>query len=437
MKFSLLLVAFMALANCTLVFCQDEFPPFGFNFNVAALKIMREFKCADPKFYEEPPDGGEAIAIDFKEPVFDPQVDLSIAPVGGHTVEGSTAVEALLTNNAMMSIDVFRPGSILDMRAISKANVYYAANNSEVPYEGVEVYTNRNLTTDSDWITIPAGQCSSSQFDVADSYDLTAGGDYFYQVDTYALARHSKQHDLQKSVHLVSNRLLAKDVDGAQAAQGLAAQAKYSDLAKTDMVVSARCPPEEKDTLKRAKKWATKMAMDGAWYALFSDEAGHPNDWFVHFYHTNDKQPRCYVIDTLIKIAEKLYDEAARNRRIDCVDRLRICNGNTMAYSEVRTDSARTHVIHVCPAGFGMDVDIHADTAGVFDLSMVLFTKTATLPMHRGARRQGAFMLNFLSEDVNGLPMAALLPWEVASRNAETWTYYIQWANLLPNYPPA
>lgn len=128
MKFSLLLVAFMALANCTLVFCQDEFPPLGFNFNVAALKIMREFKCADPGFYEEPPDGGAAIAIDFKEPVFDPQIDISIAPVGGHTVEGATAVEALLTNNAMMSIDVFRPGSILDMRAISKANVYYAAS---------------------------------------------------------------------------------------------------------------------------------------------------------------------------------------------------------------------------------------------------------------------------------------------------------------------
>lgn len=128
MKFSLLLVAFMALANYTLVFCQDEFPPLGFHFNVEALQIMREFKCANIKYYEEVPEGGEAIGIDFKEPVFDPQLDLSIAPVGGHTVEGSTAVEALLTNNAMMSIDVFRPGSILDMRTISKANVYYAAS---------------------------------------------------------------------------------------------------------------------------------------------------------------------------------------------------------------------------------------------------------------------------------------------------------------------
>lgn len=175
---------------------------------------------------------------------------------------------------------------------------------------------------------------------------------------------------------------------------------------------------------------------------------------FVHFYHTNGKQPRCYVIDILIKIAEKLYDEAARNRRIDCVDRLRMCNGNTMAYSEVRADSARTQAIHICPAGFGLDVDIHADTAGVFDLSMVLFTKTATLPMHRGTRGQGSFMLTYLNEDVNGLPMAALLPWEVASRNAETWAYYIQCkppllflmlqsitnillgAYLSPNYPP-
>lgn len=127
MKFSLLLVAFMALANCTLVFCQDEFPPFGFEFNAEALKIMRDFKCADPKNFDEPPPAA-AMAIDFKPPVFDPQVDVSIAPVGGHTVEGSTAVEVSLTNNAMMSIDVFRPGSILDMRTISKANVYYAAS---------------------------------------------------------------------------------------------------------------------------------------------------------------------------------------------------------------------------------------------------------------------------------------------------------------------
>lgn len=72
-----------------------------------------------------------------------------------------------------------------------------------------------------------------------------------------------------------------KDVDGALAAQGLAAQAKYSDLAKTDMVIADRCPPEARDTLKRAKKWATKMAVDGAWYALFSDEAHTINDWYV------------------------------------------------------------------------------------------------------------------------------------------------------------
>ncbi|KAB2571749.1 Neutral protease 2 [Lasiodiplodia theobromae] len=437
MKFSLLLVAFMALANCTLVFCQDEFPPFGFEFNVAALKIMRFFKCADPKGFFEPPDGGAAIAIDFKEPVFDPQVDVSIAPVGGHTVEGSTAVEALLTNNAMMSIDVFRPGSILDMRTISKANVYYAANNTEVPFQGVEVFTNRNVSTDKDWITIPVGQCKSTQFDVADSYDLSAGGDYYYQIDTHTLARHSKQHDLEKSVRLVSNRLLVKDVDGALAAQGLAAQAKHSDLAKTDFLIAQqRCLIEQQDILKQAQKWATKMAIDGAWHALISDEASMSRDWFIHFYHTNSAQARCYVVDMLIKFAEKLRTDN-RYRRIDCIDRLQMCNPTTMAYSEVRPGRQYVQVIHICPAAFTTLFE-HTPNAGVLDLAMVLFTKTTTLPVYGGeAPVRGQAQRSFLSEDVNGLPMAALLPWEVASRNAETWTYYIQWANLLPNYPPA
>lgn len=72
-----------------------------------------------------------------------------------------------------------------------------------------------------------------------------------------------------------------KDVDGALAAQGLAAQAKYSDLAKTDFIVAERCPPEHKYLLKSAKKWATKMAMDGAWWALISDESPTINDWYV------------------------------------------------------------------------------------------------------------------------------------------------------------
>lgn len=83
-------------------------------------------------------------------------------------------------------------------------------------------------------------------------------------------------------MRLVSNRLLAKDVDGALAAQGLAAQAKYSDLAKTDFVISGvTCTQEKEWFLTTAKKWATKMAVDGAWSALFSDEAATLNDWYV------------------------------------------------------------------------------------------------------------------------------------------------------------
>lgn len=175
---------------------------------------------------------------------------------------------------------------------------------------------------------------------------------------------------------------------------------------------------------------------------------------FIHFYHTNTKEARCYVIDVLVKIAEKLY-APNRHARIDCVDRLRICNPTTMGYSEVRDTTDRAQVIHICPDAFDAGLHAHAETAGEFDLAMVLFSKTGTLPMHNAARRTGARRQTaLLSEDVNGLPMAALLPWGSASRNVETWAYYIQCkppllfsmlqsitnillgTNLLPNYPP-
>lgn len=172
---------------------------------------------------------------------------------------------------------------------------------------------------------------------------------------------------------------------------------------------------------------------------------------FINFYHVNSKDARCYVIDVLVKIAKKLYDYQ-RHQRIDCTDRLRICTPDTMAYSE--TYRGRSQIIHVCPAGFDSGLLTHAETAGVLDMALILFTKAAALPMQVGRPRNGNRLRSILNEDVNGLPMAALLPWEVASRNAETYAYFIQCkapllflmlqsitnillgAHLLPNYPP-
>ncbi|KAI1464831.1 metallo proteinase [Daldinia caldariorum] len=128
---------------------------------------------------------------------------------------GNTAVKASITNTGASDLKVFKTGTFLDENAATEKVAIYQGGN-KVQFDGIRL---RVLTTGLDedaFKTIAAGETVEATFDVAQAYDLSAGGKYDV-VSLGALSYAELNTTDIAGIYSVAGSTITAEVDGAAA----------------------------------------------------------------------------------------------------------------------------------------------------------------------------------------------------------------------------
>ncbi|KAI2627847.1 Deuterolysin metalloprotease family-domain-containing protein [Hypoxylon sp. NC1633] len=128
---------------------------------------------------------------------------------------GNTAVKASITNTGASDLKVFKTGTFLDANSPTEKVAIYQGGN-KLAFDGIKL---RVMTTDLDeeaFQVIPAGETVEATFDVAQVYDLSAGGKYDV-VSTGAVSYAEINSTELSGIYSVSGSSVAAEVDGAVA----------------------------------------------------------------------------------------------------------------------------------------------------------------------------------------------------------------------------
>ncbi|KAI1773070.1 Deuterolysin metalloprotease family-domain-containing protein [Hypoxylon cercidicola] len=128
---------------------------------------------------------------------------------------GNTAVKASITNTGATDLKVFKTGTFLDENTpTEKVEIYQAGN--KVQFDGIRLRVSTTGLDEDAFQIIPAGETVEATFDVAQVYDLSAGGQFdvvskgamsYAEVNTTELA----------GIYSVAGSTIAATVDGAAA----------------------------------------------------------------------------------------------------------------------------------------------------------------------------------------------------------------------------
>ena len=91
---------------------------------------------------------------------------------------GDAQVKVTVTNNADHSISVLKLNSIFDESPIQKVHVYKDGSHEELPFHGIQPRYDLDYITPDDFTPLAPGANISSQFDIAETLDLSSGGTY-------------------------------------------------------------------------------------------------------------------------------------------------------------------------------------------------------------------------------------------------------------------
>ncbi|KAI2782786.1 metallo proteinase [Daldinia loculata] len=128
---------------------------------------------------------------------------------------GNTAVKASITNTGASDLKVFKTGTFLDENAATEKVAIYQGGN-KVQFDGIRL---RVLTTGLDeeaFKTIAAGETVEATFDVAQVYDLSAGGKY--DVVSLGAVSYAELNTTDLAgIYSVAGSTITAEVDGAAA----------------------------------------------------------------------------------------------------------------------------------------------------------------------------------------------------------------------------
>lgn len=128
---------------------------------------------------------------------------------------GNSLVKAIITNTGKNDLKVFKIGTIFDTAPTEKVKVKSAGQ--QLGFEGIRLRIDHENLEDSDFQKIPAGKSVEVIFDVAETHNLSNGGDF--DVVTAGILQYAEaaDHKLIGSVPFSSNTLTSA-VNGLEAA---------------------------------------------------------------------------------------------------------------------------------------------------------------------------------------------------------------------------
>ncbi|KAL0262566.1 hypothetical protein SLS55_001534 [Diplodia seriata] len=250
-----------------------------------------------------------------------PKVDVKI------TSAGNTAIRASITNTGEYDLSIKKLNSLFDSRNVRKIDVNATADGTPLVFEGSSVVPSHRTDAGS-WLQIAKGDVFVTEFDVADLYDLSPGGNYTVKAEGTAFIEPPTAYtDLQLNY---SSNTLYIQVDGAEAAKRKAAGLSATGRLVTRAEIGADCSDEQKGKIRQALHYCRLMAWSGARGAEDADER------FFYYFHTFERVVRDHVRCKFLAVAEECQERPGKSW-FTCLDSQLQCQYNTLAVTNPRT----------------------------------------------------------------------------------------------------
>ncbi|PGH33891.1 hypothetical protein GX50_03291 [[Emmonsia] crescens] len=323
-------------------------------------------------------------------------LDVSLASIG------NTKVQVSVTNTGSSEISVLKANTFFDKSPTKKANVYKEGSKKEVPFKGIHLrYSPSNLTED-DFQPIAPGQTIDTEFDLAETLDLSESGNYIVSTEGVFPFKNPKSNDIAGIIPYKSNEIKIK-IDGKQTANILSVHAKFSRLARRADLSNGGCDDQQRAVITSAIKNAASIAAVASNAALYGDVRK-----FEQYFRTTDSTVRQQVSDRFRAIANEACSSIGGIVQYLCYDSMEFCQQSTVAYA-----LSGSNVVVNCPAYYSVAVMSQGCDAGDQALTVI----------HELSHLDGVYS-PAATDHAYGEDASIALSSDMALMNADNYTYY-------------
>ncbi|KAJ3498895.1 hypothetical protein NLG97_g756 [Lecanicillium saksenae] len=235
--------------------------------------------------------------------------------------QGSSKVKAVVTNSGSSSVKILKTGSILDDLPVQKASVSGA--NGNVAFEGVKVFVAQ--PDESAFLEIPSGSSIEVEFDVAEGFDLSTGGNF--DVQSAGVIRYAQGGDISNLASVsYSSNTVATNIDGDAAAQ-IFTTFKDTQVAKR-ATISGDCTGSQRQAVETARQNTLNIAKKAAAAAR-----NGPANKMVEYFESAGQSARNTVATAFDKMVNAYQSSSSGRPDLHCRDAQGYCTGGVVAYT--------------------------------------------------------------------------------------------------------
>ncbi|PGH02241.1 hypothetical protein AJ79_07690 [Helicocarpus griseus UAMH5409] len=263
-------------------------------------------------------------------------LDVSLASTG------NTQVKVSITNTGSEETSVLKVNTFFDESPIKKVNVLKEGAQDEVPFKGIRLSYNPFDLNQDDFQPIAPGQTIDAEFDIAETLDLTEGGNYIVSAEGVLPFSNPECTGITGVIPYKSNEITIH-VDGKLAARTETVHAKFERLARRTEIVDS-CTPEQKQVVTKALKTAEDLATAASKEALCGDSRK-----FEQYFRTTGSSVRKDVSERYAAIAKEASSTTSGHTKYHCEDTANACKKGVIAYAVTGKN-----IVVNCPSYYDM-----------------------------------------------------------------------------------
>ncbi|KFA59953.1 hypothetical protein S40285_07946 [Stachybotrys chlorohalonatus IBT 40285] len=289
---------------------------------------------------------------------------------------GNSQVKATVTNNGKNELKLFRTGTLLDNVANQKAIV--SSGSEALEFDGLRLRMNTENLSEEAFEHIGAGESVEVTFDVAEVYDLSAGGKF--DIESYGAFSFAEADStvLSGSVPFHSNKLEA-EVEGSEAAATRIAFHQKRSIVQSD------CTGSRLTAVRTALSNCASLSRSAQTAA-----ASGPAARMTEYFKSSTTTTRNTVSTVFSRVVSECSSSTSGVSRLYCSDVYGACSNGVIAYT---LPSASYEAY--CPYFFNNMVALTRTCHGQDQANTVIHEHTH-LTQIRGTSDYGGYGYNFV-----------------------------------------
>ncbi|KAF1962250.1 hypothetical protein CC80DRAFT_522142 [Byssothecium circinans] len=234
------------------------------------------------------------------------------------TASGNTEVKVAVTNNGAKTLNLLSKGTFLDEEnPVEKVSVFSNGGSTRVPFEGIKI---RLLTTglsQTDFLSLTAGETKELTVETAALHTLNESGEYNVFAKGFLPFAEANSTELSGNIAYESNKL-TMSVDGEVAATVAKAITKRT-------TVGSSCTSSKLDSIKTGLSNCNKLASAAATAAT----SGTKLDTYFKSTSTATKN----TVSARLKAVASDCGGSGTATTTNCNDQYNGCSSNVLAYT--------------------------------------------------------------------------------------------------------